>query len=135
MKNSNREFLLDAIADFPELKDLPHIDELIARQIDDATFAPMEAAFMAEMDAHNPKASDLVCKATDAMKATPDKAPTTTPAPASSSKAKPITIRVSGAVIGAYMDRALTKGTGYQTLMNLILKAAAVDWATSVEAL
>ena len=30
---------------------------------------------MAEMDAHNPKASDLVYEATAAIKATPDKAP------------------------------------------------------------
>ena len=132
MKNTNREFLLDAIADFPELKNLPHMDELIARQIDDATFAPMEAAFMAEMDAHNPKASDLVYEATAAIKATPDKAPATTPAPTPSSKTKPITIRVSGAVIDAYRGRAREKGTAYQTLINRILKMALLTWPISV---
>lgn len=132
MKNTNREFLLDAIADFPELKNLPHMDELIARQIDDATFAPMEAAFMAEMDAHNPKASDLVYEAAAAIKATPDKAPATTPAPTPSSKTRPITIRVSGAVIDAYRGRAREKGTAYQTLINRILKMALLTWPISV---
>lgn len=135
MKNSNREFLLDAIADFPELKDLPHMDELIANALDDATLARLEAKFEVEDAAHPPKDSDLFREATHTTRPAPNKAPAATPAPTRSSKTRPITIRVPDGVIVGYKKRAREKGTAYQTLINRILKIALLTWPASVAAL
>jgi uncharacterized protein (DUF4415 family) len=135
MKNTNREFLLDAIKDFPELKNLPHMDELIAHQLDDATLARLEAEFEAEMDANPPKDSDLFREANNASMPAPRKTPAAAPAPTPSSKTRPITIRVPDAVIVAYRGRARENGTAYQTLINRILKIALLTWPASVAAL
>lgn len=135
MKNTNREFLLDAIKDFPELKNLPHMDELIAHQLDDATLARLEAEFEAEMDANPPKDSDLFREANNASMPAPRKTPAAAPAPTPSSKTRPITIRVPDAVIVAYRGRARENGTAYQTLINRILKTALLTWPASVAAL
>ena len=131
MKNSNREFLLGAIADFPELKDLPHMDELIANALDDETAARLNAKFEAEMDANPPKEIEWDYDVTPATKV-PGKTPAAAPAPAPSTRTKPITIRVSGVVIDGYKRHAQEHGTAYQKLMNRTLKAAMLTWPKTV---
>ena len=131
MKNSSREFLLDAIMHIPELKELPHIDELIANALDDETFARLDAKFQAEMDASFPKEIEWDYDVTPATKV-PGKTPAAAPVPAPSTRTKPITIRVSGVVIDGYKRHAQEHGTAYQKLMNRTLKAAMLTWPKSV---
>ena len=129
MKNTSRDFLLDMKSKFPEMSSIPHLDEIIARQLDDETMAKMDAEFMAELELSSTEEIDLT---SDFVAATRPAGKATAPAPVAScsKKTRLISIRLSDALIAACQLQGLAKGTPYQSLIKRELALAAVRWKT-----
>lgn len=132
---TSRDALRDIAAVFPEILNLSVFQTILNRAPDDAAFERMEAAFQAEIDAHDPKDSDLGCDATDATLPVPRKTPDATPAPTLSTGTQTITIRIPAAILNSCRVQAKKSCIPYQTLIIRTLKAAAAEWVKPVSQL
>ena len=131
MKNTNRDVLLDMKSKYRELSSIPLLDEIIARQVDDATMAQMESEFMAELELSDLEELDLTTEVVTRKAPPARKASASAAMPPPSTKTKLVSIRLPGVILSALRLQAMAKGTGYQTLINRELALAVKRWKST----